>query len=65
MPDHSGSPDRSGRQAVIIDVLLGFAVFAVVAIAISAGIGGGRAADRRGLHVRDRPRSGPQGWPSR
>ncbi|GAA1464429.1 sensor histidine kinase [Nocardiopsis exhalans] len=41
MPDHSGSPDRSGRQAVIIDVLLGFAVFAVVAIAIGADIGGG------------------------
>ena len=40
-PEPSGSPDPSARQAVIIDALLGFAVFAVVAIAIGAGIGGG------------------------
>jgi signal transduction histidine kinase len=47
MPDRSGpsgpsgNPDHSARQAAIIDALLGFAVFAVVAIAIGAGIGGG------------------------
>lgn len=34
-------PDHSARQAVIVDVLLGFAVFAVVAIAIAADLGGG------------------------
>lgn len=39
--DPAGSLGPSGRQAVIIDALLGFAVFAVVAIAIGAGIGGG------------------------
>ncbi|MFE1166093.1 sensor histidine kinase [Nocardiopsis sp. NPDC058789] len=39
--DPSGSTDRTGRQAVVVDALLGFAVFAVVAIAIGAGIGGG------------------------
>jgi signal transduction histidine kinase len=47
MPDRTGDLDRadildpSRRQAVIVDALLGFAVFAVVAIAIGAGIGGG------------------------
>lgn len=46
MPNHAEPPEhefsaRSGRQAIVIDALLGFAVFAVVAIAIGAGIGGG------------------------
>ncbi|WP_017588058.1 sensor histidine kinase [Nocardiopsis ganjiahuensis] len=43
MPDHSDHVrhPHHERQAVIVDALLGFAVFAVVAIAIGAGIGGG------------------------
>lgn len=47
MPDYPDRPGRSHRygrserQAVIVDALLGFSVFAVVAIAIGAGIGGG------------------------
>lgn len=39
--DQSGHTDPADRQAVVVDALLGFAVFAVVAIAIGAGIGGG------------------------
>ncbi|WP_049568112.1 sensor histidine kinase [Nocardiopsis sp. SBT366] len=39
--DQSGHTDPARRQAVVVDALLGFAVFAVVAIAIGAGIGGG------------------------
>ncbi len=40
-PGRPGTDDQSDRQAVVVDALLGFAVFAVVAIAIGAGIGGG------------------------
>ncbi|PWV47864.1 sensor histidine kinase [Nocardiopsis sp. L17-MgMaSL7] len=39
--DQSDPTDPAGRQAVVVDALLGFTVFAVVAIAIGAGIGGG------------------------
>ncbi|MEU3020366.1 sensor histidine kinase [Nocardiopsis sp. NPDC007018] len=41
MSERPGPQEPSGRQAVVVDALLGFAVFAVVAIAIGAGIGGG------------------------